>query len=69
MRREIFRQARRDVLGAIDADALCQPRQRAAEQGVSFDVDLLTIGKLSLELLSQNTSGAEPANQLETGFG
>src|SRR6476659_3422731 len=53
LRREIFRQAWRDVLGApIDADALRQPRQGAAQQGMALDVDLLTIGKLSLELLS-----------------
>ena len=69
LRREVFRQARRDVLGApIDADALCQPRQRAAQQGVAFDVDLFTAGETPFEILGQNTGRAEPSDQLSTRF-
>ena len=65
LHRQIFTQARRDVLGApIDADPLCQPRQRAAQQGVAFDVDLLAAGQTPLKILSKNTGRGEPADQL-----
>src|SRR6516164_11033921 len=69
LRREIYRQARRDVLGApIDTDALCQPRQRAAEQGVAFDVDLLAASQAPFEILGQNTGSRKPPDQLPTRF-
>jgi hypothetical protein len=67
--REIFRQAWRDVLGTpIDTDALRQPRQRAAQQGVAFDVDLLAASQAPFEILGQNTSRAETADQLPARF-
>ena len=47
---------------------MCQPRKRAAQQGVAFDVNLLAASQAAFEILGQNTGGAEPSNQLPTRF-
>ena len=62
-------EVRRDVLQPpIDADALCQPSQRGAQQGVPLDVDLLAASKTPFEILGQNTGCAEPPDQLPARF-
>ena len=50
----------------LEADALCQPRQRAAQQGVAFDVDLLAASQTPLKILGKNTGSTKPPDQLPT---
>jgi hypothetical protein len=49
---------------AVNANALSEPHQRAAQRCVLLDVDLLAIGQTAFELLGQDGGGGEPADEL-----
>src|SRR5215471_13266559 len=66
---QIVTEVWRDVLQPpIDSDALRQPRQRGTQQGVPLDVDLFAASKTPFEILSKNTGGTEPPDQLPARF-
>ena len=62
MRREIFRQARRQILGrAVDSDPLRKPNQGRTEQGVFGNIDLFAARQPRLERLGQHSAAGKPA--------